>query len=266
MKVLIAVSSAGTLKHYMEEPFLNWLKKEVLPIDGVEVIVYGDRALDGLPFHPVDIGGNKWADDVIWATHEAALETARNYNFDAVVFQGLDCITTRPGDYKRFLEAYTGSDRYDIVAPIQMGRKTPDYPVVRNWVEKDIPIVDGSGVKNLIYISSKQEDVTADSLNEKIVYKIERIPVGFPGTEMCLINKQCFNIPIQHPDYIMWYTSEEERYYLCVHEFWMLNAARQGFQAWVDTTIQTAHCDDSGLAAITLSAPVRNEEVFKVYR
>lgn len=258
-KILVAVSSAGTLKHYMEKPFLDWIKKEVEPIPGVEIMVYGDRQLDDLPFHYCEIGGNRWADDVIWATHEAALETARKYSFDSVVFQGLDLLTLIHGDYERLL-AYSGSDKYDIIAPIQMGRKEPLYPVVRRW-EK----LQHTGIEQP-YISSKQKDVKAIELKaNNMSAAAGPVPVGFPGTEMCLVNKQCFHIPIANPEYRMWYKTGESRDYLCVHEFWMLNAAREGYQAWVDTTIPTAHCDDSGLAAITLSDPIPNDEVFKIW-
>lgn len=263
-KILIAVSHVGSLKQYMVEPFTNWLKKEVEPIEGVEIMVYGDRPLADFPFHPVEVGGNGWADDVIWATHEAALETARNYNFDAVVFQGTDCITTKPGDYKKFLE-YAGGP-FDIIAPVQMGRKEPLYPVVRDWkIEQDIrPLGVGPGYLTREYISSKQEDVSAAFLTGFSSTGI--IECGFPGTEMCLINKQCFNIPIANPEYRMWYKTNDPRDYLCVHEFFLLNCARAGHQAWVDTHIETAHCDDSGMAAISLKNPVPNEEVFKIWR
>lgn len=264
-KILIAISHYGPLKDYMVEPFTNWLKKEVEPIEGVEIMVYGDRPIDNFCFSPVEIGGNGWADDVIWATHEAALTTARNYNFDAVVFQGTDCITTKPGDYAKLL-AYAGGP-FDIIAPVQMGRKEPLYPVVRKW--KDIreeyfnlhPAPDANVGW---YYSSKQEDLSTAYL--KSATSTGLIKCGFPGTEMCLINKQCFHIPIANPEYRMWYKTNDPRDYLCVHEFWMLNAARQGFQAWVDRYIETAHCDDSGMAAITLKEPIPNEEVFKIWR
>lgn len=260
-KILIAISHYGDLKDYMVEPFTNWLRKEVEPIEGVEIMVYGDRPLADFPFHPVEVGGNGWADDVIWATHEAALETARNYNFDAVVFQGTDLITTKPGDYKTFL-GYAGGP-FDIIAPVQMGRKEPLYPVVREWEKKRIWVADGYGENDIFYTSSRQKDISAAFLKSRTSTGI--VKCGFPGTEMCLINKQCFHIPIAHPDYKFWYNSGPE-HYLCVHEHFMLIAARSGFQAWVDTHIETAHCDDSGMAAISLKNPVPNEEVFKIWR
>lgn len=268
-KILVAVSSAGILKHYMEEPFLNWLEKEVEPIPGVEIIVYGNKPLGDLPFHHCEIGGNQWADDVIWATHEAALETARKYNFDSVVFQGLDLLTLVPGDYERLLE-YSSSEEYDIVAPIQMGRKEPHYPVIREWKRTYETIWDGDGYpEDIEIVHSKQYDITAEDIEYFYSCKDHEgllIPCGFPGTEMCLVNKQCFHIPIANPEYRMWYRTNDPRDYLCVHEFWMLNAARRGFQAWVDTTIETAHCDDSGMAAISLKNPVPNEHIFDIWR
>lgn len=250
----------------MHDTFINWIKKEVEPIPGVEIMVYGDTSIADFPFHPVEVGGNKWADDVIWATHEAALETARKYNFDAVVFQGLDLITLMPGDYERFITNYAGSEEYDIIAPVQMGRKEPHYPVARRWKEIEVDDEDFWDSEE-VYISSKQNDVRVIELKANKMFPAGGpVPVGFPGTEMCLVNKQCFHIPIAHPDYRMWYLTNDERDYLCVHEHWMLMAAREGFQAWVDTSIDTAHCDDSGMAAITLSDPIPNEEVFKIWR
>jgi hypothetical protein len=247
-RVLVAVSMAGTLKHYSFENFLKMAKACIDPVENVDIIFYCDKyTLDNyeIPYVTslVGIGGNYWADDVIWETHEAALNTARNYNYDAVVFQGLDCFFKSEDDFRRLI-----ASEEDIVGAVTMGRKEPEYAVVRDFVK----VYDG--ISEHGRYTPRQIDVELNHWQHGLV------PCNFPGTEACLINKQCFNIPIQHPKYVMWYEGNENQY-LCVHEYWMLNAAREGFKAYVDTSIKVWHSDDSGWAHMWLEDSIKNEDL-----
>lgn len=247
-KVLVAVSLYGTLKNYILDQFLKMAKSCIDPVENVDIIVFGDRGIGGYEFIPCEIKGNGWADDVIWSTHQKALDTARDRSYDAVLFQGIDCLYNSEADFRRLV----GSNE-DIVGAITMGRKAPEYAVVRDWIEKEIY----DGYSHNSVLTTKQTDVNIPKHSNGLV------PCGFPGTEAMLINrKECFDIPIANPKYEMWYADDNDRdTYLCVHEFWCYQAAKLGYKLYVDTSVKTWHCDDSGYAHRWQVKSVKNEDL-----
>lgn len=239
MNVLVAVSLAGSLKSYIEPKYLEMASACIDPLENVDTIVYGNKGLGNYEFRYCDIGGNGWADDVIYATHQAALDDAKRLGYDKVVFQGVDCLYNSRQDFESLI-----SHDKDIVGAITMGRKAPEYTVVRDWKIKNGKV------------TREQFDIICDPKKENL----QRC--GFPGTEACVINKNCFDIPIANPKYRMWYSTEDKDIYLCVHEFFMYEAAKLGKEVYCDTSIRTWHADDSGNAHRWLSRPVRNENLF----
>jgi len=225
VKVLVGITSYGTAKSYMDAALYRNMLECVSPLD-VDVVVYGDRRVPGLPYAPLDFVPTTWSDDMTYVGRDHIRFVAQRYGYDAFIWQGIDCLYDSAEDFQSFL-ARADASEYDAIGALTAARNRPDYPVARRFVENT---------------SSQVETSTVELMSGDI------IPAGFPGADALLVKSNLFHLSWRDWDYTPWYNYAGKDP-ICVEEFWCMKVLNLGYSIGLDTSIRTWHVHETGLAA-----------------
>lgn len=224
--ILVGVSSHGSAKDYVHKKFKENMLKCVQP--WADIIVFGDREIDGLDHIYMDPIHSCWQDDMTYESREEIRKFAADNDYDAFIWQGVDCLYHSEDDFRQFCRAAHLSE-FDAIGALTAGRNRPDYAVARRFIGN----------------TKEQVDISTHELNSSKI-----IPAGFPGADALLVRKSMFLESWMKWDYISWYNQRDiEQNPLCIEEYWCWKTSNSGFTIGLDTGIRTWHVHENGMAA-----------------
>lgn len=237
MKILVGVSSHGPNKNYVHEKFYENMVTCVA--DFANVVTFGDTPIKDLEHVDLPPVHTMWQDDMTYQSRDVQLHYAEWNDYDALIWQGVDCLYKSKSDFARFIAgAQRGS--YDAVGALTAGRNRPDYPIARRYT-----IVGDS--------------ITPNEISHTELYGGRTIYAGFPGADALFIKKQLFGITFDSLNYTPWYTKPDGG--LCVEEVWCAEAIKRGFKIGLDCGVKTWHVHENGMASAWPGEYVNQQEL-----
>jgi hypothetical protein len=187
MKYLMGVVLAGHSKDYMLPKFLEMLEHVVYPDRDVDVCFVVDEyreELRHLHHEPTvwqlsapEMKNSLWATEIVYYGKEALRKEALDNGFDALIWQGIDCLYESPESFQRLKKTY--EEHGGMVGALVAGRNRPNYAVCRDFITR----ADGSPTR-------QQEDIGSEELLTLIEDAIPFKTYGYPGSDATFVSRQ----------------------------------------------------------------------------
>lgn len=229
-RLLLCVSRYGFTKNYVRDALSEMMLACVRGVENVDVIWAGDYPGDEIQLP----SGLQMVEDIVSYAREETRELAIENGYDKMLWQGMDALYRSQADFQRLI-----SHDLPIVSALISGRTDVSLACARRWV-----IRDGS-------LTQCQDDVPQEELLSG-----DLVPVGWPSTDNMVIRSECFEIDVSERP--RWYEQQPGPKFgnsidenaatgVIEHGEWFcLEAARNGFQSWIDTVVRVAHVHESG--------------------
>ncbi len=241
MRVLVGTIIAGSAKDYCIDPFERMCAALLPDVDVLAVVDRKGRT--SLP-ELVDprVGGTMWATRICyWGKHFALRDYALSRGYDALVWQGLDCLYSERWEFDLLLR---DAELHPVAGGLVAGRNRADYPVCRRFLT-----VDEAGWLLLPSVTAENDWTTLQVEVPEItdgprgVYPV----AGYIGSDATIIRADALEA-VSMDGYRPWEerADRDEPGALGPDDYWMWSAvARHGIRPVINTRCRPWHVHEN---------------------
>lgn len=232
MKFLIGTTIVTNAKDYAVAKFEEQVEKVFFTdrtSHQIDVLAITDnKSKTWLPSHPIESNVSIFATDIIYHGKEQLKKVAIEEQYDAIVWQGIDCYYDTVDD---FLNLLGWSEQLHIVGALIAGRDKENYPVCREFRKE------GDKYTRL------QNEIPPSELQQG---KLLQVP-GYIGSDATIITRNALET-ITMDGYLPWHLVHQNIEGALGPEEWFMWSAvqRHGFIPCCDTSIRPWHAHETG--------------------